>query len=54
MEYLDKEVYFHLYCERCKNYNEEDPDEYSEVCDDCLSNPMNRHSHKPVNFEEDE
>lgn len=44
-----KEVRFDLYCESCK-YKElkdtEDP------CHDCLDEPINLHSHKPVKYEE--
>lgn len=43
-----KEVYFDQYCKTCKycEVNEaEDP------CDECLSNPVNTYSHKPVNYE---
>lgn len=45
------EVYFYKYCKRCKYKNlreEEDP------CNECLSNPLNVESHKPINFEEKE
>ena len=44
-----KEVYFNLYCEKC---------EYKDVpvkdgpCDECLENPINLYSHKPVNYKE--
>lgn len=50
MEQNYKEVYFSQYCIKCKHYNvanSEDP------CDECLSNPVNLYSHKPVKFEED-
>ena len=44
-----KEVYFNKYCELCKYY-EFDASEYP--CDECMSNPTNLYSHKPINFEE--
>ena len=43
-----KEVYFSQYCVTCKHKDlkeEEDP------CDECLSNPSNEDSHKPVRYE---
>ena len=43
-----KEVYF-KYCELCKYY-EFDASEYP--CDECMNNPTNLYSHKPINFEE--
>ena len=43
-----KEVLFCDYCCKCKYENtpEKDP-----PCDDCLVEPMNINSHKPVKFE---
>ena len=49
MEYPYKEVHFHDYCVKCKYYDrkeEEDP------CFDCLEEPVNLYSHKPLKFEE--
>lgn len=46
-----KEVYFDKYCMTCKN---KDVKEYEDPCNDCLSNPVNVGSHKPVNWEEKE
>lgn len=46
-----KEVYFGEWCSKCKHYKkreDEDP------CYDCLDEPVNVHSHKPVYFEEPE
>lgn len=43
-----KEVYFGEYCKTCKwkdKLEQEDP------CDECLNNPVNVHSHKPVCWE---
>lgn len=46
-----KEVYFGQYCKQCKH---ETLDPNDEPCDECLENPMNIYSHKPVKFEEKE
>ena len=43
-----KEVYFHEYCKKCKH--EKNP-ENEEPCFECLNEPENLHSHKPVNWE---
>ena len=47
MENVYKEVYFEKYCQTCvhKELNEKD-----DPCDECLSNPTNLYSHKPVNY----
>lgn len=50
MEDVYKEVYFDQYCKTCtheKVAEEENP------CAECLDNPVNLYSHKPVNYEED-
>lgn len=49
MEYREKEVYFGQYCRKCKHWEEE---EWRDTCHECLNNPINMYSHKPVNFEE--
>lgn len=51
MEWNDgmKEVYFHQYCKTCEHVGvpeEQDP------CYECLAEPVNQYSHKPVNYEE--
>lgn len=43
-----KEVYFNQYCATCKN---KDLDEKKDPCFECLSEPMNLYSHKPVKWE---
>lgn len=46
---MSKEVYFHEYCSKCffeKKPQDEDP------CNECLYNPGNENSHKPVMFKE--
>lgn len=49
MEYGYKEVEFWKYCEKCKHYEVEDE---KDPCNDCLDEPVNLHSTKPVYFEE--
>ena len=46
-EYNFKEVYFDNFCALCKH---KDLDEAEDPCDECLSEPVNEYSHKPVNF----
>ena len=49
MDNIEKEVYFYKYCKTCK-YSELKGDE--EPCNECLENPTNTYSHKPVNYKE--
>ena len=51
MEDCYKEVYFGEYCNKCK-YN--DRSEGEDPCYECLENPVNLYSHKPVKFKEKE
>ena len=51
MNDINKEVRFDQYCQKCKYYNK---NEDEEPCDECLNNPVNSYSHKPINFEEKE
>ena len=44
-----KEVYFDQYCSKCKH---SDVKETEDPCFDCLAEPMNQNSHKPVKWEE--
>jgi len=46
-----KEVYFDKYCKTCKHEKEKG---YETPCEECLDNPTNLYSHKPVNWEEKE
>ena len=46
---IDKEVRFDMYCPRCKH---SELPEWGDPCDECLENPSNEYSHKPVYFEE--
>ena len=50
MEYEYKEVYFDQYCKTCKHA---DLDDVKDPCNECLGEPANMYSHKPVNYEED-
>ena len=49
MESKYKEVYYNQYCSQCKHILTE---ESEEPCRDCLNEPVNLDSHKPVYFEE--
>ena len=46
-----KEVYFNEYCKTCKYLG---IDDVKDPCNECLSEPVNLHSHKPVYYEADE
>lgn len=46
-----KEVYFHEYCKTCEHVKVKDTEE---PCNECLENPINLYSHKPVNYREQE
>lgn len=43
-----KEVYFNIYCKLCKHQLIK---EIEDPCHECLNNPTNTNSHKPVMFE---
>ncbi|NLD50544.1 MAG: hypothetical protein GX660_25665 [Clostridiaceae bacterium] len=45
----EKIVYFWDYCHKCKHKSVKD---YDDPCDECLHNPTNEDSHKPINYEE--
>ena len=45
-----KEVYFDQYCPTCVS---RELKEDEEPCYDCLAEPVNQYSHKPVKYEED-
>ena len=47
----EKEVYFDQYCNKCKY---KDKLEEKDPCHECLGNPTNLYSHKPVKYEEKE
>ena len=51
MDECIKAVYFYKYCKNCQymdNKEDEGP------CDECLNEPSNTYSHKPVYFKEKE
>ena len=50
MEYPYKHVEF-MYCKTCK-HRKTPPDE--EPCNECLDEPVNLNSYRPVNYEEKE
>lgn len=45
-----KEVHYHAYCNTCKYREVKDTDE---PCNECLSEPVNLYSHKPIKWTED-
>lgn len=49
MEDSYKEVYFGTYCKTCQH---EALAEDQDPCYDCLAEPVNLYSHKPVKWEE--
>ena len=51
MEDSYKEVYFGVYCKQCEY---ELKGEADDPCHDCLNEPVNAYSHKPVKFKEKE
>lgn len=51
MEFIDKIVEFDKYCNKCKY---KDADTNVDPCNECLSNPVNTYSRKPVKFVEEE
>ena len=44
-----KEVLFDQFCKDCQHKNVK---ETEDPCDECLSEPVNRYSSKPINFKE--
>jgi hypothetical protein len=49
MEEIYKEVLFDKYCKTCEH---DILPESEHPCNDCLDNPINTYSHKPVNWKE--
>ena len=49
MELTTKEVRFDLWCKKCKHRMKK---ENKDPCWECLDEPMNENSHKPLYFEE--
>ena len=50
METREKEVRFDLYCSKCKHWKKS---EWEDPCDECLHEPSQVDSHRPINFEEE-
>ena len=50
MEHIWKEVDYAKYCKTCVYYDKEDIDD---PCNECLAEPMNEYSRKPVEYKED-
>lgn len=44
-----KEVYFGEYCKKCEYRDRNDTDE---PCNECLGEPLNWNTHRPVKYEE--
>lgn len=44
----EKGVYLDQYCKSCKHHGLE---ESKDPCNDCLAEPSNTNSHKPMNYE---
>lgn len=51
MEIIDKIVDFNKYCKDCEYF---ELDEAYDPCNECLNNPSNQNSQKPVNFKKKE
>mgnify|MGYP005802535783 CR=1 FL=1 len=49
MDEAYKEVYFDRYCKSCK-YEKYDENDISSPCYECLAEPKNLYSHKPVRW----
>jgi len=50
-EILDKIVEFDKYCKTCKY---KDTKSFEDPCNECLDNPTNLHTKRPVCYKEDE
>jgi hypothetical protein len=44
-----KEVIFHEYCPKCQYWAR---GEHEDPCEDCIAQPWNENSHKPIGFKE--
>lgn len=47
MEIIEKIVNYNKYCPTCAYVDLED---YKDPCNDCLNNPVNTNSQKPINY----
>ena len=50
MNYILKEVNFNHYCKKCINKNNK---ESTDICHECLNQPVMYCSQKPLNYKED-
>lgn len=48
-EQKQKMVFYDEYCPKCKNWK---TDEVKDPCNECMDQPFNYDSHKPINFQE--
>lgn len=48
---MEKEVYFGDYCKTCEYETKKEEDD---PCYDCLNNPVNEDSHRPLHYKEKE
>lgn len=48
-EIIYKEVYYNDYCKNCEYQTKSEKDD---PCYECLDEPVNVYSHKPVNYKE--
>lgn len=44
-----KEVYYHEYCSKCQHRK---VDEHEMPCAECMNEPLNWNTHRPMRFEE--
>ena len=51
MQYEEKLVEFENYCKTCEH---KDVEQHKDPCHECLSEPTNLHSKKPVNYKKKE
>lgn len=51
MEIIDKIVDFEKFCKTCTHCNIEG---FEDPCNDCLDNPTNTHTQRPIYYEPDE
>lgn len=47
---MQKIVHFDEWCHKCVHFNVED---WDDPCSECLDNPANEDSHRPIYFKED-
>lgn len=45
----EKEVYYYKYCPQCEYFKQP---EAADPCDECLAQPVNEDSHKPLYFKQ--